>query len=220
MPKWPPRWSEITDPDVRAAVARVPRHRFVPPDQQDYAYEDHPLPIGYGQTISQPFVVALMTQLLKLTPDAKVLEIGTGCGYQTAILAELAKEVYSIEVIPELARAAESRLRELGYTNVHIRLGDGWNGWPEAAPFDGIIVTAAALTWPAPLLAQLAEGGNLIIPIGPPGWDQELWQATKLEGKLLKRSIGPVRFVPLVSSSAGYPADAETDDFPPSIAYL
>ncbi len=220
MPKWPPRWSEITDPDVRAAVARVPRHRFVPPDQQDFAYEDHPLPIGYGQTISQPFVVALMTQLLKLTPAAKVLEIGTGCGYQTAILAELAKEVYSVEVIPELAQGAENRLRELGYTNIHIRLGDGWSGWPEAAPFDGIIVTAAAPSWPAPLIAQLAEGGRLVIPVGPAGWDQGLWQATKLEGNLLKRAIGPVRFVPLVSPSAHHEVGAEADDFLPMVAYL
>lgn len=203
MPKWPPPWSEIDDPDVLAAIARVPRHRFVPPEYQDLAYEDHPLPIGYGQTISQPFVVALMTQLLELHPEAKVLEVGTGCGYQTAILAELAKEVYTIEVIPELAEGAQKRLRELGYTNIHFRVGDGWYGWPEAAPFDGILVTAAAPTWPPALIEQLAEGGTLVIPIGPSGWDQDLWQATKLEGNLLKRRIGPVRFVPLVSAAAG-----------------
>ena len=199
MPKWPPRWSEITNPDVLAAIARVPRHRFVPPEFQEQAYEDRPLPIGHGQTISQPYVVALMTELLELSPEAKVLEVGTGCGYQTAILAELAKDVYTVEVIAELSEAAQRRLTGLGYTNVHFRVGDGWEGWSEAAPFDGIIVTAAASTWPEPLVAQLAEGGKLVIPVGPAGWDQELWQVTKREGQLSKRRIGPVRFVPLVS---------------------
>ena len=207
MPKWPPPWIEITDPDVLAAVARVPRHRFVSPDLQEQAYEDHPLPIGFGQTISQPFVVALMTQLLTLAPTARVLEIGTGCGYQTAILAELARVVYTVEVIPELATEAETRLAALGYTNIHFRLGNGWEGWPEEAPFDGIVVTAAPADWPPSLSAQLAEGGNLVIPVGPAGWDQELWQATKVEGALIKRRVGPVRFVPLVSgaSDRSYP---------------
>ncbi len=200
MPRWPPPWTEIDDPDVLAAVARVPRHRFVAADQQDYAYEDHPLPIGFGQTISQPFIVALMTQLLALTPKSKVLEIGAGSGYQTAILAELAQQVYTVELIPELARQAEERLQALGYTNVQFRVGDGWNGWSEAAPFDGIIVTAAASSWPQPLVDQLAEGGRIVIPVGPAGWDQELWQATKRDGRLHKRMIGPVRFVPLVST--------------------
>lgn len=204
MPRWPPLWTEIDDPDVLAAIARVPRHRFVAPDQQNYAYEDHPLPIGFGQTISQPFIVALMTQLLALTPQAKVLEIGAGSGYQTAILAELARQVYTVELIPELANEAEGRLQALGYTNIYFRLGDGWEGWAEAAPFDGIIVTAAAPAWPQPLIDQLAEGGRLVIPIGPAGWDQELWQATKLEGKLRKRAIGQVRFVPLVSEASDH----------------
>ncbi len=200
MPRWPPPWTEIDDPDVLAAVARVPRHRFVAADQQDHAYEDHPLPIGFGQTISQPFIVALMTQLLALTPKSKVLEIGAGSGYQTAILAELAQQVYTVELIPELARQAEERLQALGYTNVQFRVGDGWSGWYEAAPFDGIIVTAAASSWPQPLVDQLAEGGRIVIPVGPAGWDQELWQATKRDGRLHKRMIGPVRFVPLVST--------------------
>ena len=196
---WPPRWTEITDRDVLSAIKRVPRHRFVPPDHQEYAYEDRPLPIGHGQTISQPFIVALMTQLLELTPEAKVLEIGTGCGYQTAILAELAKEVYTVEVLPELSARAGKTLAELGYDNVRFRVGDGWDGWPEESPFDGIIVTAAAPAWPPPLVEQLAEGGNLVIPVGPSGWDQVLWRATKREGEITKQHVAPVRFVPLVS---------------------
>jgi protein-L-isoaspartate(D-aspartate) O-methyltransferase len=196
---WPPHWSEITDRDVLSAIERVPRHRFVPRDYQEYAYDDRPLPIGRGQTISQPFIVALMTQLLELTRDSKVLEIGTGCGYQTAILAELAKDVYTIEVIPELSERAAKTLAKLGYDNVHFRVGDGWDGWPEHAPFDGIIVTAAAPAWPPPLVEQLAVGGNLVIPVGPSGWDQVLWVATKLEGGISKRRVAPVRFVPLVS---------------------
>ena len=200
MRKWPPRWIDITDPDVLAAIERVPRHRFVPSEFQEYAYEDRPLPIGHGQTISQPYVVALMTQLLELTPDSKVLEIGTGCGYQTAILAELAKEVYTVEVIPELSERAKKTLTELGYKNIHFRVGDGWEGWPEHAPYDGIIVTAAAAAWPEPLIEQLAEGGRMVIPVGPSGWDQMLWKATKIGGALVKERIAPVRFVPLVST--------------------
>ncbi len=198
---WPPHWTEITDRDVLSAIERVPRHRFVPPDHQEYAYEDRPLPIGQGQTISQPFIVALMTQLLELTPASKVLEIGTGCGYQTAILAELAKEVYTIEVLSELSARAGRTLAELGYDNVRFSVGDGWDGWPEEAPFDGIIVTAAAPAWPPPLVEQLAEGGNLVIPVGPSGWDQMLWRATKREGEITKHQVAPVRFVPLVSKT-------------------
>ncbi len=198
---WPPHWTEITDRDVLSAIERVPRHRFVPPDHQEYAYEDRPLPIGQGQTISQPFIVALMTQLLELTPASKVLEIGTGCGYQTAILAELAKEVYTIEVLPELSARAQKTLAELGYDNVRFRVGDGWDGWPKEAPFDGIIVTAAAPAWPPPLVEQLAEGGNLVIPVGPSGWDQVLWRAAKREGEITKHQVAPVRFVPLVSKT-------------------
>jgi len=200
MPKWPPRWIEISDDAVLAAIARVPRHRFVPAQYRDHAYEDRPLPIGWGQTISQPFIVALMTELLELTPKAKVLEIGTGCGYQTAILAELAGEVYSVERIAELSEQARATLNELGYENIHLRVGDGWEGWPEEAPFDAIIVTAAAPIWPPALIAQLDEGGNIVIPIGPAGGEQILWQGTKIGGDLIKRRIGPVRFVPLVST--------------------
>jgi len=200
MPTWPPRWTEITDAAVLAAIARVPRHRFVPPEWQEHAYEDRPLPIGHGQTISQPFIVALMTELLELTPASKVLEIGSGCGYQTAILAELAGEVYSVEYVPELSQRAAETLVGLGYTNVHLRVGDGWQGWPEHAPYDGVIVTAAAAEWPLPLVEQLAAGGRILIPIGPAGWDQFLWQGVKKGGELHKRRISPVRFVPLVSN--------------------
>ncbi len=199
---WPPRWSDIKNRDVLSAIERVPRHRFVPVEHQQYAYEDRPLPIGHGQTISQPYIVALMTQLLALTSESKVLEIGSGCGYQTAILAELAKEVFSVEVIPELSERTAQTLAELGYDNVHLRVGDGWEGWPEEAPFDGIIVTAAAPAWPPPLLEQLAEGGNMVIPVGPSGWDQVLWQATKQKGEITKHRVAPVRFVPLVSGES------------------
>ena len=198
MSKWPPRWIEITDPDVLAAVERVPRHRFVPKHLQQQAYDDRPLPIGQGQTISQPFVVALMTQALALTPESSVLEIGTGSGYQTAILAELAGEVYTVEVRPDLQVRAKRILDALGYANIHYRTGDGWAGWPEKAPFDAIIVTAAAPEWPRALISQLAEGGRMVIPVGEQDWNQTLWLLTKLDGNLIKDSLGPVRFVPLI----------------------
>ncbi len=198
MPTWPPRWFEITDPDVLAAIERVPRHRFVPDHLQDMAYEDRPLPIGQGQTISQPFVVALMTQALELTPESRVLEIGTGSGYQTAILAELAGEVYTVEVRPELQERAKRILTDLGYTNIHFRVGDGWLGWPEEAPFDAIIVTAAASEWPQALIKQLAEDGRMVIPVGEQDWNQNLWLLTRIDGNLIKESLGPVRFVPLI----------------------
>ena len=198
MRKWPPHWTEINDPDVLAAIERVPRHRFVPEHLQDHAYDDRPLPIGLGQTISQPFVVALMTQALAPTPEARVLEIGTGSGYQTAILAELAGRVYTVEVRPELQERARRILDELGYHNIHFRVGDGWKGWPEEAPFDAIIVTAAAPEWPQALIDQLAEGGRMVIPVGEHDWNQTLWLLTKLNGNLTKESLGPVRFVPLI----------------------
>ncbi len=157
---------DITDPRVVNAMRRVPRERFVPPDQQQQAYEDRPLPIGYRQTISQPYIVAYMTQALQLTPDAKVLEVGTGSGYQAAVLAELAAAVYSIEIVPQLAERAGDTLAELGYDNVQVREGDGYAGWREQAPFDAIIVTAAPDHIPQPLVDQLAVGGRLIIPVG------------------------------------------------------
>ena len=198
MSRWPPRWPEITDSAVLDAIKRVPRHRFVPETHQKLAYDDRPLPIGEGQTISQPFIVALMTQALALAPESKVLEIGTGSGYQTAILAELADEVYTVEVRPELQERARRILRDLGYANIHYRVGDGWQGWPEEAPFDAIIVTAAAHTWPQALIQQLAEGGRMVIPVGAEDWSQTLWLVTKLDGDLIKESLGPVRFVPLI----------------------
>lgn len=188
----------VEDENVLHAMRTVPRHRFVPPDQLDYAYADHALPIGYGQTISQPFIVAWMTELLELKPGEKVLEIGTGSGYQAAILAELGYvEVYSIEIIPELATRAEQRLEELGYDEVRVRQGDGYYGWQEYAPYDAIIVTAAPDHLPAPLLAQLKDGGRMVIPIGPPGLYQTLWKFVNQDGELKGYNLGGVGFVPL-----------------------
>lgn len=183
--------------DVLRAMRTVPRHKFVPPDYVDQAHEDRPLPIGYGQTISQPRLVARMTQLLELQPGERVLEIGTGSGYQAAILAELGYvEVHTIEIVPELAKSAATRLRNLGYTNVHIKQGDGYFGWAEYAPFDAIIITAAPDHLPSPLVEQLAEGGRIVIPIGPPYSYQCLWKFVKNEGKLKAYYIGGVCFVP------------------------
>jgi protein-L-isoaspartate(D-aspartate) O-methyltransferase len=179
-------------------LRRVPRDEFVLDSGADYAWENRALPIGHGQTISQPFVVALMTQLLELQPDSRVLEIGTGSGYQAAILAELAGEVFSIEVVPELASQAASRLARLGYRNVQVRTGNGRDGWPEAAPFDAVIVTAGADSIPPALVEQLRTGGRLIIPVDK-GWGQDLRACVKEEdGRLRERSVLPVIFVPLV----------------------
>ncbi len=187
----------VQDPDVLRAMDSVPRHQFVPPDFLDQAYDDHALPIGYGQTISQPYIVAWMTELLELQPGEKVLEIGTGSGYQAAVLAELGfVDVYTIEIVPELAESAANRLQELGYTNVHVKQGDGYYGWPEQAPFDAIIVTAAPDHLPAPLVQQLAADGRLVIPIGPQGWVQSLWQFVNEEGELKGYNLGGVQFVP------------------------
>ncbi|MCS7222309.1 MAG: protein-L-isoaspartate(D-aspartate) O-methyltransferase [Anaerolineae bacterium] len=199
MEHWPPLWPDITDARVLDAIARVPRAEFVPEEFREQALLDQPLPIGYGQTISQPYVVALMTQLLALKPEDRVLEIGTGSGYQAAVLAELAREVYSVEMIKPLAEAAQERLQRLGYTNVHILHGDGALGWPEHAPYDAIIVTAAPTQIPPPLIAQLAEGGRMVIPVGPEYSEQTLQLVVKRRGHVRIQSIAPVRFVPLVS---------------------
>lgn len=188
----------ITNNDVIRAMSNVPRHEFVPPEYLDQAYEDHALPIGYGQTISQPYVVAWMTELLELKPGEKVLEIGTGSGYQAAILAELGYvDVYTMEIVPELAESAAKRLQDLGFTEVHITQGDGYYGWPEYAPFDAIIVTAAPDHLPAPLAKQLVKGGRIVIPIGPAGWFQSLWKFVDVEGELKAYNLGGVGFVPL-----------------------
>jgi protein-L-isoaspartate(D-aspartate) O-methyltransferase len=192
---------EVSDPIVLQALRRVPRHEFVPPDYLDQSYEDHPLPIGYGQTISQPYIVAYMSENLNLKEGDRVLEIGTGSGYQAAILADMGMEVYSIEIVPELAAEADARLKRLGY-DAQVRAGDGYFGWPEAAPFDAIIVTAAPDHVPLPLLQQLKVGGRLVVPIGPVGAIQTLWQFTLEEGDHLKAlNLGDVRFVPFTRSA-------------------
>jgi protein-L-isoaspartate(D-aspartate) O-methyltransferase len=191
----------IHDERVLAAIERVPRERFVPAPLADEAYADCALPIDCGQTISQPVIVAMMTAALQLTGREKVLEIGTGSGYQAAILAELAGEVYSIERHAELSRQADQRLRELGYSNVFLRVGDGALGWPEEAPFDRIIVTAGADECPPALWEQLAEGGVLVGPFGPL-WDQTLYEIYKIGGHPQRRFLTSCRFVPLVSSAA------------------
>jgi protein-L-isoaspartate(D-aspartate) O-methyltransferase len=186
----------VRDPRVLAAMRKVPRHLFVDPAAQAQAYEDHPVPIGNNQTISQPYIVALMTELLELPPKGRALEIGTGSGYQSAVLGEIAADVYSIEILPELAQAAGRKLKELGYTNVEVREGDGYRGWPEHAPFDGIIVTAAPERIPQPLLDQLAVGGHMVIPVG--GFFQELKVFVKeKDGRISEKDIIPVRFVPM-----------------------
>jgi len=192
------RARDITDPRVLAAMARVPRHEFVEPSLRRRAYDDAPLPIGNGQTISQPYIVALMTQLLELKGSERVLEVGTGSGYQAAVLAEVAAEVYSIEIVEPLARAAAQRLKALGYARVEVLAGDGYAGWPERAPFHGILVTAAADHLPQALLDQLAEGGRLVMPVGQAADVQRLILAVKQGGAIQTRVVADVRFVPLV----------------------
>ena len=188
--------SDITDKDVLLAMDIVPRHEFVPEEYVRQAYEDHPLPIGYGQTISQPYIVALMTQLLELKHGDRVLEIGTGSGYQTAILARLVDEVFSIEIVSELAEEATARLTRLGYLRAQIKCADGYHGWAEHAPYDAIIVTAAPAEIPAPLLEQLADGGRMVIPIGGDRSHQELKKIKKQRGQIITENVIGVVFVP------------------------
>ena len=187
---------DLTNARVLAVMGQVPRHEFVPMNFRAQAYDDRPLPIGNGQTISQPFIVAFMTEKLDPQPTDKVLEIGTGSGYQAAVLSELVSHVYTIEIIEPLARRAEADLKRLGYMNVLVRAGDGYQGWPEAAPFDAIIVTCAPEHVPQPLANQLKEGGRMIIPVGPAG-DQELFLLRKKGDRVERRAILPVRFVPM-----------------------
>jgi protein-L-isoaspartate(D-aspartate) O-methyltransferase len=187
----------VSDENVLRAMQETPRHVFVPNKYLDQAYDDHPLPIGYGQTISQPYIVAWMTELLDLQPGEKVLEIGTGSGYQAAVLAGLGEvEVFSIEIVPALAESAADALSRQGYSNLHLKQGDGYYGWQEFAPFDAIIVTAAPDHLPPPLAAQLVEGGRLVIPIGPPGGYQTLWKFVNEAGVLKAYNMGGVVFVP------------------------
>jgi len=189
----------VHDERVLAAMRRVPRHLFVPDALRDEAHRDGPLPIGSGQTISQPYIVALMTELLRPRPDMKVLEIGTGSGYQAAVLAECAGQVYTIEIVPELGRSAARLLESLDYDNIHTRIGDGFDGWPEQAPFDAVIVTAAPAEIPQPLLDQLAVGGRLVIPVGSGA--QDLILVTRTEKGFDRQFITPVRFVPMTGKA-------------------
>jgi protein-L-isoaspartate(D-aspartate) O-methyltransferase len=195
---------DITNVHVLAVMGKVPRHEFVPERLRADAYKDHPLPIGHGQTISQPYIVAFMTEQLEPKPTDRVLEIGTGSGYQAAVLARLVAQIYTIEIIEELAQRAAADLKRLGYTNVHVRAGDGYQGWVEAAPFDSIIVTCAPERVPQPLIDQLKDGGRIIIPIGP-AWNQELVLLRKRGGKLQQHAVLPVSFVPMTGKAKGNP---------------
>ncbi len=187
---------EISEP-VLAAVERVDRHRFVRPENVSEAYENRPLPIGEGQTISQPLIVAMMTEALGISPGDRVLEVGTGSGYQAAVLAEMGATVYSVEIIPPLAEWAEGNLRGAGYDEIKQRTDDGYFGWEDEAPFDGILVTAAPDHVPQPLIRQLKVGGRMIVPVGPPGFYQTLWQIERAEEGVVATNLGLVRFVPL-----------------------
>ncbi len=191
------------DDAVLRAIGKVPRQHFVPHQSQPYAWENRPLPIGRGQTISQPFIVALMTDLIEPTPDQRVLDIGTGSGYQAAVLATLVKHVYTIEIVPELADSAARRLARLGYDNVSVRTGDGWHGWPEAAPFDAIIVAAVAEQIPPKLIEQLVDTGRLVMPLGPRDGAQQLVVIEKNGMHLQRREVLPVQFVPFTRAEDG-----------------
>jgi protein-L-isoaspartate(D-aspartate) O-methyltransferase len=186
----------VSNAAVIEAMKKVPRHLFIPKEYEDEAYNDYPLPIGHGQTISQPYIVAYMSEVLKPGSKMKALEIGTGSGYQAAVLAEIVSKVYTIEIVPELAKEADERLKKLGYKNIICKYGDGYQGWPEFAPFDIIIVTAAAEKIPQPLIDQLAENGRLVIPVGAPSGVQELQLVTKKKGKTETKNLTFVRFVP------------------------
>ncbi|MGD9762212.1 MAG: protein-L-isoaspartate(D-aspartate) O-methyltransferase [Candidatus Binatia bacterium] len=202
------RARDITDPRLLAAMGSVLRHAFVPPDQVDEAYGDHALPIGRGQTISQPYVVALMTQLLALRGGERVLEVGTGSGYQAAVLAQLAREVYSIEIDPELAETARKALRRAGAANVHVRAGDGFYGWPEAAPFDAIVITAATPRVPDGLRDQLREGGRIVVPLERPG-GEELAVGVRHGDDIKWTWHGGVRFVPMTGEVRKTPGEQD-----------
>ena len=190
----------IKDPAALSALRKTPRHLFVPNNVLDDAYDDRPLPIGYGQTISQPFIVAYMTEIVKPKPDHRVLEIGTGSGYQAAVLAEIVKEVYTIEIIDSLGSQARNRLSRLNYKNITVKTGDGYYGWKDKSPFDAIVVTAAAEHIPPPLIEQLKEGGRMIIPVGSPFMVQQLMLVEKKGGKTRTSNLMPVRFVPFKRS--------------------
>lgn len=189
----------VKDPRVLEAMGRIKRHLFVPPEERAAAYEARPLPIGYGQTISQPYIVAFMTEAAQLKPTDRVLEIGTGSGYQAAVLAELVREVYTIEILEPLARRAGALLEKLGYKNIKVKWGDGYQGWKEYAPFDAVIVTAAPESVPEELVRQMKKGGRMVIPIG--GFFQDLYRITKTEKGIHKEALLPVRFVPMVRPS-------------------
>ncbi len=190
----------ISNPSVLRAMRTVPRHEFIPENRRRAAYEDQPVPIGYGQTISQPFIVAYMTEIIQPRKAHRVLEIGTGSGYQAAVLAEIVDEVFTIEIIPQLAESATERLNRLGYENVRTKQADGFHGWSEHAPFDAIVVTAAASHIPPPLIDQLKDGGMMIIPVGTPFLVQSLMLVEKRNGQVKTRSMMPVRFVPFKRS--------------------
>jgi len=192
----------IKDPRVIRAMEKVPRHLFVPSKYRGFSYGDYPVSIGEGQTISQPYIVAFMTEALEISPDDRVLEIGTGSGYQAAILSELAKEVYSIELIEKLGKQASETLEELGYKNIRVKIGDGYKGWPEQAPFDAIIVTCAPEQIPPSLVEQLKEGGRMIVPVGKVGSVQQLMKVTKKGGKTEIQAVMEVRFVPMVKGGS------------------
>ncbi len=192
----------VTDPGVLQALIKVKRHLFVPEEHRKRAYGDYPLPIGEDQTISQPYIVALMTEVLQLADTDTVLEIGTGSGYQAAVLAELCKTVYTIEIVEPLGKRAKKLLADLKYDNLHVKIGDGYKGWPEFSPFDAVIVTCAPTHIPQPLVDQLAEGGRMVIPVGERG-AQKLVLLTKKQGKVVETDIFPVRFVPMTKEGGG-----------------